>query len=81
MSEPVSETVAYQGMKLSQLADRVTQLEQIIMKFSNTANANQQKLIQEIMVLKSKLPAELASDDMPTSEISVTMTEPAPAPM
>lgn len=68
MSEQLSETVAYQGMKISQLADRVSQLEQIVMKFSSTANANQQKLIQEIMTLK----AQLSNAGTPEPEIVVS---------
>lgn len=44
----MSEVVAYQGMKLGQLADRIQQLEMMFMQFSKTANQNQQKFIEEL---------------------------------
>jgi hypothetical protein len=44
--------LAYQGMKLSQALDRLTQLEHIVMKIANTSSENTKKIIEELTILK-----------------------------
>lgn len=50
---PVEGIVAYQGMKLAQMQDRIAQLEQVVIKMSNMTTENTRRMVEEITALKA----------------------------